>query len=108
MPTLGTGVSRGKGTELLSQLVKPANEVWGAPVGWQWLPGDCPHVLAAKKPVSPYSGYNGQLLTSVYQPTEMALMHKGTVSVTPGVATSCQASNWSNWDGGQGVGGGLP
>uniref|UniRef100_A0A8C2UIK9 G protein-coupled receptor class C group 5 member C n=2 Tax=Coturnix japonica TaxID=93934 RepID=A0A8C2UIK9_COTJA len=32
----------------------------------------------AKKPVSPYSGYNGQLLTSVYQPTEMALMHKGT------------------------------
>lgn len=30
----------------------------------------------AKKPVSPYSGYNGQLLTSVYQPTEMALMHK--------------------------------
>ncbi|XP_039937649.1 G-protein coupled receptor family C group 5 member C [Hirundo rustica] len=34
--------------------------------------------FAAKKPVSPYSGYNGQLLTSVYQPTEMALMHKGT------------------------------
>ncbi|KAG8505050.1 G-protein coupled receptor family C group 5 member C [Galemys pyrenaicus] len=32
---------------------------------------------AAKRPVSPYSGYNGQLLTSVYQPTEMALMHKG-------------------------------
>ncbi|ELW68350.1 G-protein coupled receptor family C group 5 member C [Tupaia chinensis] len=31
----------------------------------------------AKRPVSPYSGYNGQLLTSVYQPTEMALMHKG-------------------------------
>ncbi|EHH58315.1 hypothetical protein EGM_08136, partial [Macaca fascicularis] len=31
---------------------------------------------AAKRPVSPYSGYNGQLLTSVYQPTEMALMHK--------------------------------
>ncbi|NWU67575.1 GPC5C protein, partial [Pterocles burchelli] len=30
----------------------------------------------AKKPVSPYSGYNGQLLPSVYQPTEMALMHK--------------------------------
>lgn len=40
-----------------------------------------PHLLsAAKKPVSPYSGYNGQLLTSVYQPTEMALMHKGPVS----------------------------
>lgn len=35
--------------------------------------------LAAKRPVSPYSGYNGQLLTSVYQPTEMALMHKGPV-----------------------------
>ncbi|XP_037665598.1 G-protein coupled receptor family C group 5 member C isoform X3 [Choloepus didactylus] len=31
---------------------------------------------SAKRPVSPYSGYNGQLLTSVYQPTEMALMHK--------------------------------
>lgn len=30
--------------------------------------------------MSPYSGYNGQLLTSVYQPTEMALMHKGPVS----------------------------
>ncbi|KAH0629348.1 hypothetical protein JD844_011360 [Phrynosoma platyrhinos] len=35
---------------------------------------------SAKKPVSPYSGYNGQLLTSVYQPTEMALMHKGPVT----------------------------
>nr|XP_026238316.1 G-protein coupled receptor family C group 5 member C isoform X1 [Urocitellus parryii] len=33
--------------------------------------------ISAKRPVSPYSGYNGQLLTSVYQPTEMALMHKG-------------------------------
>lgn len=33
--------------------------------------------------MSPYSGYNGQLLTSVYQPTEMALMHKGPVSVAP-------------------------
>ncbi|XP_062051506.1 G-protein coupled receptor family C group 5 member C-like [Lepus europaeus] len=32
---------------------------------------------SAKRPVSPYSGYNGQLLTSVYQPTEMTLMHKG-------------------------------
>nr|XP_031324872.1 G-protein coupled receptor family C group 5 member C isoform X2 [Camelus dromedarius] len=31
---------------------------------------------SGKRPVSPYSGYNGQLLTSVYQPTEMALMHK--------------------------------
>lgn len=90
MPSLGTGVSLRKGTELLSQLIKAANEVQGAPVGWQWLRGDCPRVSAAKKPVSPYSGYNGQLLTSVYQPTEMALMHKGTVSVTPGVATSRQ------------------
>lgn len=40
--------------------------------------------FAAKRPVSPYSGYNGQLLTSVYQPTEMALMHKGPVSGVPG------------------------
>lgn len=32
---------------------------------------------SGKRPVSPYSGYNGQLLTSVYQPTEMALMHRG-------------------------------
>ncbi|XP_067403373.1 G-protein coupled receptor family C group 5 member C [Emydura macquarii macquarii] len=36
---------------------------------------------SAKKPVSPYSGYNGQLLTSVFQPTEMALMHKGPAEV---------------------------
>jgi hypothetical protein len=40
----------------------------------------CLFFLAAKRPVSPYSGYNGQLLTSVYQPTEMALMHKVPVS----------------------------
>ncbi|XP_074870476.1 G-protein coupled receptor family C group 5 member C [Carettochelys insculpta] len=32
---------------------------------------------SARRPVSPYSGYNGQLVTSVFQPTEMALMHKG-------------------------------
>ncbi|XP_039202709.1 G-protein coupled receptor family C group 5 member C [Crotalus tigris] len=32
---------------------------------------------SAKKPVSPYSGYNGQLLTTVYQPTEMTVMHTG-------------------------------
>lgn len=31
---------------------------------------------AAKRPVSPYSGYNGQMKSSVYQPTEMALMNK--------------------------------
>lgn len=42
----------------------------------------CP--LAAKRPVSPYSGYNGQLLTSMYQPTEMTLMHKAPVSGVPG------------------------
>ncbi|XP_044156034.1 G-protein coupled receptor family C group 5 member C [Bufo gargarizans] len=30
----------------------------------------------AKRPVSPYSGYNGQIRSSVYQPTEMALMNK--------------------------------
>ncbi|KAI1886436.1 hypothetical protein AGOR_G00195740 [Albula goreensis] len=32
---------------------------------------------AAQKPVSPYSGYNGQLRSSVYQPTELALITKG-------------------------------
>ncbi|XP_053562892.1 G-protein coupled receptor family C group 5 member C [Bombina bombina] len=31
---------------------------------------------SAKRPVSPYSGYNGQVRSSVYQPTEMALMNK--------------------------------
>ncbi|CAI9560856.1 unnamed protein product [Staurois parvus] len=36
---------------------------------------------AAKKPVSPYSGYNGQIRSSVYQPTEMALMNKNTAEV---------------------------
>ncbi|KAM9295997.1 G-protein coupled receptor family C group 5 member C [Gastrophryne carolinensis] len=30
----------------------------------------------AIKPVSPYSGYNGQMRSSVYQPTEMAIMKK--------------------------------
>ncbi|XP_053366909.1 G-protein coupled receptor family C group 5 member C [Clarias gariepinus] len=29
------------------------------------------------KPVSPYSGYNGQVRSSVYQPTELALITKG-------------------------------
>ncbi|XP_056627298.1 G-protein coupled receptor family C group 5 member C isoform X2 [Triplophysa dalaica] len=29
------------------------------------------------KPVSPYSGYNGQLRSCVYQPTELAIMTKG-------------------------------
>ena len=55
---------------------------------------------AAKRPVSPYSGYNGQLLTSVYQPTEMALMHKGPVSgpESPNPAGSHLAQ--SLWSGG--------
>ncbi|XP_028824835.1 G-protein coupled receptor family C group 5 member C [Denticeps clupeoides] len=34
------------------------------------------------KPVSPYSGYNGQLRSSVYQPTELALINKGLTNVT--------------------------
>ncbi|NXN14480.1 GPC5C protein, partial [Indicator maculatus] len=51
----------------------------------------------AKKPVSPYSGYNGQLLTSVYQPTEMALMHKGPTEgpydvILPRASTSSPAA----------------
>ncbi|KAG8564848.1 hypothetical protein GDO81_012599 [Engystomops pustulosus] len=33
---------------------------------------------SAKRPVSPYSGYNGQIRSSVYQPTEMAIMNKNT------------------------------
>lgn len=32
---------------------------------------------SGQKPVSPYSGYSGQLRSSVYQPTELALMGKG-------------------------------
>ncbi|KAJ3608123.1 hypothetical protein NHX12_025173 [Muraenolepis orangiensis] len=32
------------------------------------------------KPVSPYSGYSGQLRNSVYQPTELAFISKGVVS----------------------------
>ncbi|XP_036407806.1 G-protein coupled receptor family C group 5 member C [Megalops cyprinoides] len=32
---------------------------------------------AGQRPVSPYSGYNGQLRSSVYQPTELALISKG-------------------------------
>lgn len=33
---------------------------------------------AGNKPVSPYSGYNGQLRSCVYQPTELAIITKGT------------------------------
>ncbi|XP_026868883.2 G-protein coupled receptor family C group 5 member C isoform X2 [Electrophorus electricus] len=32
---------------------------------------------SGNKPVSPYSGYNGQMRSSVYQPTELALITKG-------------------------------
>lgn len=32
--------------------------------------------ITASKPVSPYSGYTGQLRSSVYQPTELALITK--------------------------------
>ncbi|KAL1264679.1 hypothetical protein QQF64_005034 [Cirrhinus molitorella] len=32
---------------------------------------------SANKPVSPYSGYNGQLRSCVYQPTELAIITKG-------------------------------
>lgn len=35
----------------------------------------------AKRPVSPYSGYNGQIRSSVYQPTEMAIMNKNTTEL---------------------------
>ncbi|XP_029106588.1 G-protein coupled receptor family C group 5 member C [Scleropages formosus] len=35
------------------------------------------------KPVSPYSGYNGQLRSSVYQPTELALITKGGGNMEP-------------------------
>lgn len=64
-------------------------------MGWGWgcelPPLHHPHPFAAKKPVSPYSGYNGQLLTSVYQPTEMALMHKGPVSAD---TLQCHQALW--------------
>ncbi|KAB5555743.1 hypothetical protein PHYPO_G00037620 [Pangasianodon hypophthalmus] len=32
---------------------------------------------AGNKPVSPYSGYNGQIRSSVFQPTELAIITKG-------------------------------
>ncbi|XP_075072973.1 G-protein coupled receptor family C group 5 member C [Mixophyes fleayi] len=35
----------------------------------------------AKRPVSPYSGYSGQLRSNVYQPTEMALITKNTTEL---------------------------
>lgn len=36
-----------------------------------------PGPVPANKPMSPYSGYNGQMRSSVYQPTELALITKG-------------------------------
>lgn len=36
----------------------------------------------AKKLTSPYSGYNGQLRSCVYQPTELALISKGLTNVS--------------------------
>ncbi|XP_069511236.1 G-protein coupled receptor family C group 5 member C [Ambystoma mexicanum] len=53
---------------------------------------------AAKKPISPYSNYNGQLRSSVYQPTEMALMNKGPAEtpydvIIPRATANTQASS---------------
>ncbi|KAI5103476.1 G-protein coupled receptor family C group 5 member C precursor, partial [Silurus meridionalis] len=42
-------------------------------------------VLLSNKPLSPYSGYNGQIRGSVYQPTELAIITKGV-----NVSTICQ------------------
>lgn len=66
----------------------------GGPVPKQFL---C--FLAGKRPVSPYSGYNGQLLTSVYQPTEMTVMHKAPVSGSPDPRDPAGA-RWSGQVGG--------
>lgn len=67
-------------------------------LGWERelraQPSNLSCFLAGKRPVSPYSGYNGQLLTSVYQPTEMALMHKGPVSGVPESPGPC-GKPWS-------------
>ncbi|XP_064180456.1 G-protein coupled receptor family C group 5 member C isoform X1 [Anguilla rostrata] len=55
----------------------------------------------AQKPISPYSGYTGQLRSSVYQPTELALITKGVGSqidlsyetVLPRVSPPSQSSS---------------
>lgn len=39
-------------------------------------------ICLGNKPVSPYSGYNGQLRSCVYQPTELAIMTKGPGNVS--------------------------
>lgn len=48
-------------------------------------------VLLANKPVSPYSGYNGQLRSTVYQPTELAIISKGVTNVSTTLFHSCFA-----------------
>lgn len=40
--------------------------------------------LSDPKVVSPYSGYSGQLRSSVYQPTELAIISKGMGNVSTG------------------------
>lgn len=44
---------------------------------------DEPSHVSGAKPVSPYSGYTGQLRASVYQPTELALITKSTSNRSP-------------------------
>lgn len=41
--------------------------------------------------MSPYSGYNGQMRSSVYQPTELAIITKGTPNVSTDIYHSCFA-----------------
>lgn len=41
--------------------------------------------------MSPYSGYNGQMRSSVYQPTELALITKGGGNVSLREAGCCVA-----------------
>lgn len=48
-------------------------------------------VSSDNKPVSPYSGYNGQVRSSVYQPTELALITKGMTNVSTSIYCSCFA-----------------
>lgn len=38
-------------------------------------------VFSGNKPVSPYSGYNGQIRSSVYQPTELAIITNVSTSI---------------------------
>ncbi|KAM7381120.1 hypothetical protein PAMA_012112 [Pampus argenteus] len=55
----------------------------------------------APKPVSPYSGYNGQLRSSVYQPTELALItkaigHHDRDTIIPRASTNSAANSGSS------------